>query len=55
MEIGFNLMIAIVFVGLILLAAFDIYRKSAIKLADIQLQRDKVSLEHTQREKLTTD
>ncbi|WP_188074763.1 hypothetical protein [Planococcus sp. ANT_H30] len=55
MEIGFNLMIAIVFVGLTLLAAFDIYRKSAIKLADIQLQRDKVSLEHTQREKLTTD
>lgn len=51
LEIGFYLMITIIFAGIILLAAFDVYRKSEIKLADIQLQREKVSLEHKQLEK----
>ncbi|MCH4826741.1 hypothetical protein [Planococcus halocryophilus] len=55
MEIGFYLMITIIFTGSILLAAFDIQRKSEIKLADIQLQREKLALEHKQLEKLTQD
>ncbi|EGA88453.1 hypothetical protein GPDM_15239 [Planococcus donghaensis MPA1U2] len=55
MEIGFYLMITIIFTGLILLAAFDIYRKSEIKLADIQLEREKLALEHKQLEKLTIE
>ena len=55
MEIGFYLMITIISIGTILLAAFDIHRRSEIKLADIQLQREKVSLEHKQLEKMMTD
>ncbi|ANU12000.1 hypothetical protein [Planococcus antarcticus] len=55
MEIGFYLLLAILGTGLLLLAGFDIYRKSQIKLADIQLQRDKLALEHNQLDKLTKD
>lgn len=50
MEIGFYLLMAIIGVGFFLLAGFDIYRKSQIKLAEIQLERDKIALEQKQLE-----
>lgn len=50
MEIGFYMLLAIVGIGFLLLAGFDIYRKSQIKLAEIQLERDKIALEHKQLE-----
>lgn len=50
MEIGFYLLLAIVGISFLLLVGFDIYRKSQIKLAEIQLERDKVALKHKQVE-----
>lgn len=50
MEIGFFLLVAILGTGSLLLAAFDLHRKSQIKLAEIQLQRDKITLEQKQLE-----
>ncbi len=45
-------MIALIFIAVILLAAFDVYRKSTIKLAEIELQREKVALESKQLDHL---
>ncbi|MDQ0428499.1 hypothetical protein QOZ98_001325 [Planomicrobium stackebrandtii] len=50
MEIGFYMLMAIIGVGFLLLAGFDIYRKSQIKLAEIHLERDKIALEQKQLE-----
>lgn len=50
MEIGFYLLMAIIGVGFLLLAGFDTYRKSQIKLAEIHLERDKIALEQKQLE-----
>lgn len=50
MEIGFFLLLAILGAGFLLLIAFDMHRKSEIKLAEIQLQRDKIALEQKQLE-----
>ena len=45
MEIGVFLLLAIIGTDFLLLVAFDMYRKSQIKLAEIHLQRDKIALE----------
>lgn len=50
MEIGLFLLLAILGTGALLLAAFDLHRKSQVKLAEIQLQRDQVALEQKQLE-----
>ncbi|MGH2318645.1 hypothetical protein ACRC6Q_12805 [Planococcus sp. SE5232] len=50
MEIGFFLLMGILGTGFLLLIAFEMYRKSQIKLAEIQLQRDKIALEQKQLE-----
>ena len=50
MEIEIFLLVAILGTSFLLLAAFDMYRKSQIQLAEIQLQRDKIALEQKQLE-----
>jgi len=49
-EIGPFLLMSILGIGFLLLAAFDMHRKSQIQLAEIQLQRDKFALEQKQLE-----
>lgn len=45
MEIGIYLLFAVLGLGFLLLVGYDMNKKSKLKLAEVQLERDKIALE----------
>ncbi|WP_169891176.1 hypothetical protein [Litchfieldia alkalitelluris] len=45
MQLEFYLLMAVLFIGLIILAIYDTKKKNEVKLEEIKLEREKIALE----------
>ena len=50
MEIGLYLLCAVLGISFLFLVGFDMNKKSQLKLAEVQLERDKIALEQKKLE-----